>query len=151
MFDIIASVLTGGATGILGSLVGTVGRFLEKKQKLKEMTLQFDQEIKLQELQITSRKEELESEKAIAEMETVAEMKSASYAHDASYGPTTVVISSMLRFVRPVLTLLLLAFTGYIFWQVRENPTIVHELSNQMMFLTTTAVAWWFGDRSLRK
>ena len=151
MFDIIASVLTGGATGILGSLVGTVGRFLEKKQKLKEMTLQFDQEYKLQELQITSRKEELESEKAIAEMETVAEMKSASYAHAASYGPTTVVISSMLRFVRPVLTLLLLGFTGYIFWQVRENPTIVHELSNQMMFLTTTAVAWWFGDRSLRK
>ena len=151
MFDIIASVLTGGATGILGSLVGTVGRFLEKKQKLKEMTLQFDQEFKLQELQITSRKEELESEKAIAEMESLAEMKSASYAHDASYGPTTVVISSMLRFVRPVLTLLLLGFTGYIFWQVRENPTIVHELSNQMMFLTTTAVAWWFGDRSLRK
>ena len=151
MFDIIASVLTGGATGIFGSLIGTVGRFLEKKQKLKEMTLQFDQEFKLQELQITSRKEELESEKAIAEMESLAEMKSASYAHDASYGPTTVVISSMLRFVRPVLTLLLLGFTGYIFWQVRENPTIVHELSNQMMFLTTTAVAWWFGDRSLRK
>ena len=37
MFDIIASVLTGGATGILGSLIGTVGRFLEKKQKLKEV------------------------------------------------------------------------------------------------------------------
>ena len=73
MFDIIASVLTGGATGILGSLVGTVGRFLEKKQKLKEMTLQFDQEFKLQELQITSRKEELESERAIAEMESLAE------------------------------------------------------------------------------
>ena len=65
MFDIIASVLTGGATGILGSLIGTVGRFLEKKQKLKEMTLQFDQEFKLQELQISSRKEELESERAI--------------------------------------------------------------------------------------
>ena len=122
-----------------------------KKQKLKEMTLQFDQEFKLQELQISSRKEELESERAIAEMESVAEMKSASYAHDASYGPTTVFISSMLRFVRPVLTFLLLAFTGYIFWQVRENPSIVHELSNQIMFLTTTAVAWWFGDRSLRK
>ena len=151
MFDIIASVLTGGATGILGSLIGTVGRFLEKNQKLKEMTLEFDQEYKLQQLQITSRKEELESEQAIAEMESVAEMKSASYAHDASYGPTTVFISSMLRFVRPILTFLLLAFTGYIFWQVRENPSIVHELSNQIMFLTTTAVAWWFGDRSLRK
>ena len=42
MFDIIASVLTGGATGILGSLIGTVGRFLEKKQKLKEMTLSYN-------------------------------------------------------------------------------------------------------------
>ena len=78
MFDIIASVLTGGATGIFGSLIGTVGRFFEKKQQLKEMTIQFDQEYKLQQLQITSRKEELESEQAIAEMESVAEMKSAS-------------------------------------------------------------------------
>ena len=84
-------------------------------------------------------------------METVAEMKSASYAHDASYGPTTVVISSMLRFVRPVLTFGLLGFSGYIFLSVQEDPTIVRELSNQIMFLTTTAVAWWFGDRSLRK
>ena len=52
MFDIIASVLTGGATGIFGSLIGTVGRFFEKKQQLKEMTIQFDQEYKLQQLQI---------------------------------------------------------------------------------------------------
>ena len=151
MFDIIASVLTGGATGIIGSLIGTVGRFFEKKQQLKEMTLQFDQEYKLQELQISSRREEAESERAIAELQAESEIKTASYAHDASYGITTLTIASILRFVRPVLTFLLLAFTVYIFWQVSENPSIVHELSNQIMFLTTTAVAWWFGDRSLRK
>ena len=151
MFDIIASVLTGGATGIIGSLIGTVGRFFEKKQQLKEMTLQFDQEYKLQELQISSRREEAESERAIAELQAESEIKTASYAHDASYGITTLTIASILRFVRPVLTFLLLAFTVYIFWEVSENPSIVHELSNQIMFLTTTAVAWWFGDRSLRK
>tara|TARA_Y100001951_G_C11277779_1_gene263129 strand:- start:487 stop:942 length:456 start_codon:yes stop_codon:yes gene_type:complete len=151
MFDIIASVLTGGATGIIGSLIGTVGRFFEKKQQLKEMTLQFDQEYKLQELQISSHREEAESERAIAELQAESEIKTASYAHDASYGITTLTIASILRFVRPVLTFLLLAFTVYIFWEVSENPSIVHELSNQIMFLTTTAVAWWFGDRSLRK
>jgi|TARA_R100001086_G_scaffold23796_1_gene11266 Sec-independent protein translocase protein TatA len=151
MFDIIASVLTGGATGIIGSLIGTVGRFFEKKQQLKEMTLQFDQEYKLQELQISSRREEAESERAIAELQAESEIKTASYAHDASYGITTLTIAAILRFVRPVLTFLLLAFTVYIFWEVSENPSIVHELSNQIMFLTTTAVAWWFGDRSLRK
>ena len=39
MFEIIASVLSGGATGIIGSAIGTVGRFLEKKQELKQMKL----------------------------------------------------------------------------------------------------------------
>ena len=77
MFDMIASVLTGGATGIVGSLIGTVGRYFDNKQKIKQMSLEFDQEYKLQELQITSRKEELESEEAIARMETNAAMKTA--------------------------------------------------------------------------
>ena len=115
------------------------------------MSLEFDQEYKLQELQITSRKEELESEEAIARMETNAAMKTASYAHDASYGPASVTIASILRFVRPVLTFVLLGFVVYIFWQANDDKALVFDLSNQIMFLTTTAVAWWFGDRSFRK
>ena len=151
MFEVIASVLSGGATGILGSVIGTVGRFLEKKQELRKMEMEFSQELKLQELQISARSEELESEHAIALVQADADIKTASYAHDASYGPTTPVIAAILRFVRPVLTFGLLGFTVYIFFIVQEDPKIVRELSNQIMFLTTTAVAWWFGDRSLRK
>ena len=139
MFDMIASVLTGGATGIVGSLIGTVGRYFDNKQKIKQMSLEFDQEYKLQELQITSRKEELESEEAIARMETNAAMKTASYAHDASYGPASVTIASILRFVRPVLTFVLLGFVVYIFWQANDDKALVFDLSNQIMFLTTTA------------
>ena len=102
-------------------------------------------------MQISARSEELESEHAIALVQADADIKTASYAHDASYGPVTPIIASVLRFVRPVLTFGLLGFAGYVFISVSENPTIVRELSNQIMFLTTTAVAWWFGDRSLRK
>ena len=151
MFDMIASVLTGGATGIVGSLIGTVGRYFETRQKLKQMSLEFDQEYKLQQLQITSRREELESEEAIARMKTNADMKTASYAHDASYGIASVAVASILRFVRPVLTFVLLAFVVYIFWQANDDAALVYDLSNQIMFLTTTAVAWWFGDRSFKK
>jgi hypothetical protein len=115
------------------------------------MKLEFDQELQLQELQITARKDELESEQLIVQTQADSDIKTASYAHDASYGPTTPIIASILRFVRPVLTFGLLGFSGYIFFSVQDDPTIVRELSNQMMFLTTTAVAWWFGDRSLRK
>ena len=151
MFDVIASVLTGGATGIIGSAIGTVGRFLEKRQELKQMKLEFDQELQLQQLQITARKDELESEQAIVQTQAESDIKTASYSHDASYGVSTPIISSMLRFVRPALTFGLLGFSGYIFLSVQEDANIVRELSNQIMFLTTTAVAWWFGDRSLRK
>ena len=151
MFDMIASVLTGGATGIVGSLIGTAGRFLEKRQQLKQIKLEFDQELSLQQLQMSARKHELESEHAIVQVKADSDIKTASYAHDASYGAASPVIASILRFVRPVLTFGLLGFTGYIFFSVSENPEISREISNQIMFLTTTAVAWWFGDRSLRK
>ena len=151
MFDVIASVLTGGATGIIGSAIGTVGRFLEKRQELKQMKLEFDQELQLQQLQITARKDELESEQAIVQTQAESDIKTASYSHDASYGVSTPIISSILRFVRPALTFGLLGFSGYIFFSVQEDANTVRELSNQIMFLTTTAVAWWFGDRSLRK
>lgn len=151
MFEIIASVLSGGATGIIGSLVGTVGRYIEKRQEIKQMSLEFSQEIKLQELQISARSSELESEQAIALVKADSDIKTASYAHDASYGPIMPVIAAILRFVRPILTFGLLGFTVYIFFIVHEDPQVGRELSNQIMFLTTTAVAWWFGDRSLRK
>ena len=151
MFDVIASVLTGGATGIIGSAIGTVGRFLEKRQELKQMKLEFDQELQLQQLQITARKDELESEQAIVQTQAESDIKTASYSHDASYGVSTPIISSILRFVRPALTFGLLGFSGYIFFSVQEDPSTVRELSNQILFLTSPAVAWWFGARSFRK
>jgi hypothetical protein len=94
MFEVIASVLSGGATGILGSVIGTVGRFLEKRQELKKMEMEFHQELKLQELQIAARSEELESEQAITLVQADSDIKTASYAHDASYGPVTPIIAS---------------------------------------------------------
>ena len=149
MFDLIGSVLTGGATGILGSVIGQVGRFLETKQKLKKMAIEFQHELNLQELQFEARTAELENEQAIAEAGAMATMKSASYAHDASYGSS--VIGNILRFVRPILTFMLLGFSVYVFLQALDNVEIKREISNQIMFLTTTAVAWWFGDRSMKK
>jgi hypothetical protein len=149
MFEIIGSVLTGGATGIIGSVIGQAGRFLETRQKLKKMALEFDQELKLQEMQIEARSAELESERAIAEENAAATIKAASYAHDASYSGS--VIGNILRFVRPILTFTLLGFSVYVFLEALGDDVIKREISNQILFLTTTAVTWWFGDRSMKK
>ena len=149
MFEILGSVLTGGATGIIGSIIGQAGRFLETRQKLKKMKLEFSQELQLQEMQIEARSAELESERAIAEENAAASIKTASYAHDASYSGS--VIGNILRFVRPILTFMLLGFSAYVFLQAIGDPVIKREISNQILFLTTTAVTWWFGDRSKKK
>jgi ABC-type protease/lipase transport system fused ATPase/permease subunit len=149
MFEILGSVLTGGATGIIGSIIGQAGRFLETRQKLKKMKLEFSQELQLQEMQIEARSAELESESAIAEENAAASIKAASYVHDASYSGS--VIGNILRFVRPILTFMLLGFSAYVFLQAIGDPAIKREISNQILFLTTTAVTWWFGDRSMKK
>ena len=54
--------------------------FLERKQKIEEKKLEFAQELKLQEMNIRARSEEMESELLIAQTEAVTQQLSASYA-----------------------------------------------------------------------
>lgn len=143
--ETLMTALFGGATGILGTLVGKVAGYFEKKQELEIMKESYKHELALQELNISARAQELESEAAIAEMNNAASMRSASYEHDASYGKPYRWVITLLRLVRPMLTIMLIILTGVLFFQLSEAGQ--DEIASQVIFLTGMAISWWFGDR----
>lgn len=143
--DAIFTALFGGATGILGTVVGKVAGFFEAKQKLELTREEFKHELALQELNIQARSAEMESEQIIAEAATFATTRQASYDHDSAYGKPYRWVVTLLRLIRPLLTLSLIVLTGILFFQLGQEGQA--DIASQVIFLTGMAVSWWFGDR----
>lgn len=154
------SLLAGPATGLFGSLVsnifGGIAGYFKRKQELQAQKLQQDHETNLLQMNISARGQEMENEQMIAQMAAAADMLAASYQHDASYGPVSTKVAAVLRFVRPVLTLLLLILTGTIYFTSldaatitvgEETMTIKDKVVMSVLFMTEAAVFWWFADR----
>jgi len=152
----IASLIGGPIVGVLGSIVSGAVSYFERKQKMEERQQDYAQEIKLQEMNIAARSNELESEEAIAHTSAVASALRASYKHDASYGPVSQTMASVLRCVRPALTFLLLGLTAAVYFTMPDGhivgddgsvTTIGEMVVLKIMFLTEVALTWWFLDR----
>jgi|DEB0MinimDraft_3_1074331.scaffolds.fasta_scaffold256312_1 hypothetical protein len=150
MIETLASALLGGGAGILGTVVGKVFGWLETREKRANMKLEHEHEARLLELQMQGRREESESEARLAEINTSAAMRTASYAHDSSSGETYRWVAATLRLVRPVLTCALIVTTACIVFFLEDVAAVV-DVANQVVFLTTMAVSWWFGDRAPSK
>ena len=149
MFGLITSVLTGGATGLIGSLLSKGIGLFEATQKRKDRALEYEQELKLLDRQAALRKAETESELAIADAETTASLREASYRHDSSLGNPHRWVVDVLRLVRPALTLFLLV-TVFVIYTTTNDLEIMAGIVDSVLFMASSAVTWWFGDRSLQ-
>ncbi len=149
MFGLITSVLTGGATGLVGSLLSKGIGLFEAAQKRKDRALEFEQELKLLDKQAALRTAETENELAIANAETAASLREASYRHDSGMGKPHRWVVDVLRMVRPILTLFLLVLVGIIY-MTANDLAMKAGIIDSVLFMASSAVTWWFGDRSLK-
>ena len=149
MFGVISSVLTGGATGLIGSLLSKGIGIFEAGQKRKDKALEYEQELKLLDRQAVLKTAESENELAITAAQTSAELRTASYAHDAGMGKPHRWVVDVLRLVRPVLTGFLLILVGGIYFTTNDFAMKAGVIDS-ILFMTSSAVTWWFGDRSLQ-
>jgi len=133
----------GGLFGILGTALGRVAGYFERKQAFKQEVLRWDHEYKLHELQMTARAQETELELALAAQEGSWRGLEASIKADAAIGAASKWVINALRLVRPVLTILLWVITAWIF-AVSQERSIVEAA----VFAATAATLWWFGDRA---
>lgn len=145
--DFLLSVLTGGGFGIIGSVVNKVMGIWQSYEERQKLKISYEHELNLQKLNIKARAQELESEERIAEYGMESAVRTASYAHDTGYGQASQKVINFLRLVRPILTFMLLAVTGIVLFTIAEGD-LIKQTVNQITFMTTLAITWWFGDRS---
>ena len=148
--DVIMTAITGGGFGAIGAIASKIMGVWEAKEERKNKALDFQHELALLDKQSALRQAETESELAIATAETAASLREASYAHDTRSGKPYQWVVSILRLIRPVLTIGLLGILGSVYFYVADL-SLQAEIVHAFIFMSVSSVTWWFGDRSMNR
>ncbi len=161
LLDVGASILAGGTTGLLGTAVSGVIDFFQGRAEHKR-------ELELRRLDIDLANAEGASAERVAAIEAEGERDRAELrAMEASYREAGSRISrpgdgfllKLVDFVRgmtrPVLTWGLVALVGVIYFTLGaefiEPGSVKPRIVDTVLYLTTAAVLWWFGQRQIEK
>jgi len=149
MFELIGTVLTGGATGIIGSVLGKAFGFLDFWVEEKKADKDHARTLEMLELQSKLGAEESERELAIAEATAASSMRLASYGHDTGIGISSTWVVDLLRLVRPLLTFVLIVLVGMLYFSADAGGKATIEAS--VLYMASSATLWWFGDRAMTR
>ncbi len=162
MLDLLMGVLSGGVTGLIGTVISGGMKFFENKQK-------HGHELAIMDMEIKQMHVEAEIAKDVAELEMEGKDRQAAWsALEASYKESTsrmstgdsqwlVMVDVVRGLMRPVITLGLLLGIGVIYFTVGADTTLPDgtpmtvNIIQTVLFVGTTAVLWWFGTRHLGK
>ncbi len=155
MLDLILSVLTGGATGLIGTIVGGIFDWLNAGREAKERQADRAHELALQRLQMERGDRETENELQIIQAQTDQAQLTASYRHDMAAGQGSQWVINVLRLVRPTLTFGLIVTTAWMWATMEVDTTIDGQglkayIVHSTVYTASAAVLWWFGDRARR-
>jgi len=148
MFELLGTVLTGGITGVVGSVIGKAFSFLDAWQEEKKATNEHGRTLELLELQNKIGAEESEREMEIAQAKIDADSRVASYGHDSMAGTSSGWVTDLLRLVRPILTFSLIILVGILYFKAIPAGRATIEAS--VIYLCSSSCLWWFGDRAMR-
>ena len=147
---VFGAILTGGATGLLGTVSSGLFDYFKQKQRNRHTLAMMMEERKTLELEIQGRERvaviEAESAQEIAASKAFA----ASYQTDqARYSkgdhPALVWVDVTRGFTRPVITVALVAITTAFYFTAGEETQ--RQVVASVLYVTTAAVLWWFGTR----
>ncbi len=151
MWELIASLLTGGATGLIGSVLSGGVEYFKQRQKNAHELLLMDAERKTLELEIAGServaiiegetKQQIEESRLLA---TSIRADKATYSHGNS--PWLVLVDVVRGLTRPVLTAFLGVFM-MVLWFSTEDAAIHSQISATVLYIATTCFFWWFGTR----
>ena len=158
MLDAVLAIVTGGATGLLGTALSFVTNYFQARQK-------HAQEVELRKLDAEVAKIESAGYEKVAQIEAEsAEAKSAWKALEESYreaarrwsrpgdGFLMLFVDFCRGMTRPMLTWAFVALTGAIYFTVAADDAKVQgQIVDTVLYLTTTTVLWWFGARQISK
>jgi hypothetical protein len=145
--DLIGAVLTGGATGLIGTVVGGISRHFEAKRESAERAADREHEISLHRLNIEAGNAETERELLVAEAESDRAIRVASIRHDQAQKSPYKWVDAIRSLMRPVLTIGLFIVVGFLALRFQETRA---EIVPALIYMSVTAGTWYFGDRAAK-
>jgi uncharacterized membrane protein len=175
MLELITSLF---ASSGFGAIIGGIGAWITRREERKNLEAKYEYDLKMANIRIEELKLEQAHELAVADKniqraevegtiqrdlaDTMA-FKDSLSVNLKSYGSP--IIDGIIGLMRPIITIYLLVVASFIVWQIntlagglqglqtKELLPIYKETIAQIIFLSTTAVTWWFGSRpsSMRK
>lgn len=163
MLDLITDIASFAGLPVVGSAVGLLGNWLNKKQARTDRALEYEHELKMLELNNRLASDQHErnltlADRKIQEITTHGELEGFVESQRVTDGW----MEKAKAIVRPLLTLYLVMLTTYMAWSLNtliadNQPALTDtgatypHIVNTVLFLTTTAITWWFGARPPHK
>ncbi len=164
---VFTSAASGGLFGLLGAGVGAVAQYFQRRQEQAFKKEEWAHESHLLELNMRARAAETEQELAIVSQQGAWNGLGESLKADAAAGRNAPSwVNAVRSLFRPVLTSGLLVLV-YLVWRdllagldaersllsavlsEAEVKELLRYIVFSLVFAASTAVVWWFGDRSL--
>lgn len=170
------SVVSGGATGLIGTVIQSVTTYKTKKLDIELEKQKAANEIELRKIDVEMTKQEWASRMQIAEVTTQGEVDKAdaetlakSYdLEPQQYSEKTlltrtqnwlfVLLDALRAVIRPSMTIYLCVLTTLIYWQTRslintnqpDSYALIEKLVDTILYLFVTVTCWWFGTRATK-
>ena len=152
MADIIglaASAAGGGVFGLMGTVIGRIAGFFERRQENVHEQARWTHEAALIDLQMKARASELAGQESLAQTSGAWQGLAASLEAEASIGESYRWVNAVRALTRPLLTLLLWLITGLVYLGAAADARA--GIVETTTFAATAATLWWFGDRGTRR
>jgi hypothetical protein len=173
IIDSVLSVLSGGATGLIGTALQSVYQYKTRKLDIELEKSKAANELEQRKLDIEQTKQEWASRTQIAEITTAGEVdKADAEALEKSYELEPqqysekslltraqnwlfVLVDTFRALIRPSITVYLCVIVTLIYVQTRglittnqtDSFALLEKLVNTILYVTTSVVLWWFGSR----
>jgi len=160
----IETLISGGVTGLLGSIASNVLGYFKSKQEHKQQMERDELQARIANAEHRQALEQIKTEAEYRQAELqinaerdidVAELAAlkASYESDVAYAGDNklmLVAEFVKKLTRPVLTFLLVFVTTGIYFG-SADPVLQDVIARSVVALTSTVVSWWFADRQIAK
>ena len=154
MLETLGAILSGGATGLLGTAISAGIGWIERRQR-------HQQELELRRIDLEMTKAEAASAERVAAIEaesaqSTAELRAIEQSHRQAGGRWSsgdsawlVAVDVVRGLIRPLLTLAFLALAAVIYFRLPtpEVPDVAARMVDTVLYLATTTTLWWFGTR----
>ena len=144
-----ASAAGGGLFGLVGTALGRLAGYFERRQTLKHETRRWAHELDLLARQQDGAREAANAAHVQAEIDGSWDGLRASIDADSAIAPSYLWVNAVRGLTRPFLTLLLWLIESSIWFGADTAGRA--EIIETATFAATAATLWWFGDRSPRQ